>query len=84
MGYYYFKCRSITFAQRASKFLYGKGIYTTIIKMPLKYSKEGCGYSIKVSQRQFVRAYNLLNKSEFAGLQVLFSKDNNVFEEVDT
>ena len=82
MGYYYFKCRSVTYAQRASKFLYGKGVYTSITKLPLKYSREGCGYSLRVSERQFKIAFGLLQSMGFEISQVFFSKDGNNYEEV--
>ena len=82
MGYYYFKCRSITYAQRASKALYGKGIYAMIVKLPLKYSDEGCGYSLKISERQFEKAYDVLIKSGFVISKILTSKDGNTFKEV--
>lgn len=82
MGYYYFQCRSITYAQRASKFLRNHSIYVGIVKMPLNISPDGCGYSLKVSERYRVKAVNLLNTNNFEFKRVFFSADEKEYREV--
>lgn len=82
MGYYYFKCRSVTYAQRASKLLRGKGIYTGIVKLPLRYSEDGCGYSLKVSERQFLNAKKLLDDADYEIKRIYFSENNGEYKEV--
>ena len=82
MGYFYIKCRSVTYAQRISNFLRGKGIMAGVVKLPLKYSDGGCGYSIKIAQRQFKKVKQLLDEAKFEIVKVYYSENNADFKEV--
>lgn len=82
MGYYYFKCKSITYAQRVSKFLLGKGITAGVVKLPLKYTSEGCGYSIKISESKFEKVKKLLDEAQLETVKVYYSANNSEFKEV--
>ena len=82
MGYYYFKCRSVTYAQRASKYLYSKGVYSSIVKLPIRYSEEGCGYSLKVSERQFLNSRKLLSDVGYEIQKILYSDNEGEYKEV--
>ena len=82
MGYYYIKCRSVTYAQCVSDFLRAKGINSGVVKLPLKYSEEGCGYSVKISERQFKKANKLIGEAQFEITKVYYSVNNIEFKEV--
>ena len=81
MGFYLFKFKSMTYAQRASKFLSEKGIYTGIVKLPLRYSRDGCGYSLKISERQFLKAKALLKDTNYI-IESIYHVSNNKYTEV--
>ena len=82
VGYYYFKCRSVTYARRVLSLLKGKGIYAWIVKLPVNFNEEGCGYSLKISERQFNKALELLKVSDFDIKQILYSQDERTFKTV--
>ena len=50
--------------------------------MPLNISPDGCGYSLKVSERYSVKAVNLLNTNNFEFKRVFFSADEKEYREV--
>ena len=82
MEYYYFRCRSVTYAQRASKMLERSGVHCGIAKLPQKLSEEGCGYSLKVIKRNGEKAYRLLLGAGFEIAKIYLSDSNFGFEEV--
>lgn len=51
MQKYLIMCRSITYAQRAQRALERAGIYGAVVRVPVELSENGCGYGVRVSQR---------------------------------
>ena len=62
---YLLTCRSLTYAQRAARVLGRTGIKAVIMRTPPNMSPEGCGYCIRIPERQL--AYSLVELKE-AGL----------------
>ena len=52
MVYYLIVCRSLTYAQRTVSALERTGITAHLLRSPKIIAGEGCGYSVKVSERQ--------------------------------
>ena len=66
---YLFTCRSLTYAQRASRLLEHSGIFNSIVKSPAEISDRGCGYSVSVNGKNGRKAAEIL-------------KNNNIFRKV--
>ena len=82
MEFYYFRCRSVTYAQRASRTLERAGVHCSIVKLPQKLSDEGCGYSLKISGKNHINAYKLLRNAGF-DIAAIYTADNGSdFKEV--
>ena len=82
MEFYYFRCRSVTYAQRASKALESAGVNCGVAKLPQKLSNNGCGYSLKISKKNGIKAYDLLKKAGFEIKEIYISDNNAEYKEV--
>ena len=51
MFYYILTQRSLTYAQRGVRLLGAAGITATLLRTPREISSNGCGYGIKVSEK---------------------------------
>ena len=63
MGYAYITFRSVTHAQRAEGILGGAGIRCALQRTPRWMEEQGCGYCLRLRQRELVRARELLTKN---------------------
>lgn len=59
-------CRSLTYAQRTAKTLERYGIIGRIVRTPREITAEGCGHSVKISEKSLGSALEILKKD---GLQ---------------
>ena len=82
MEYYYFRCRSITYAQRASRTLERAGVHCGITKLPQRLSDDGCGYSLKISDKYYHKSYALLKNAGFDFIRIYASRNNLDYREV--
>ncbi|MGN1002280.1 MAG: DUF3343 domain-containing protein [Oscillospiraceae bacterium] len=48
MNQYIIMCRSLTYAQRASRVLERAGIFSSVTKAPMGVSPEGCTYGVRL------------------------------------
>lgn len=81
MPQYLLLCRSLTYAQRASRLLERSGITAIITRVPREAVDSGCNYSIKVSERRLTSALRILNESGLGPSRVfLISEDGSVSE----
>lgn len=48
MNQYIIMCRSLTYAQRASRVLERAGIFSAVTKAPMGVSPEGCTYGVRL------------------------------------
>ena len=78
---YLIMCRSLTYAQRASKALERAGITAIVMKAPQGASNAGCAYCIKVSERRMPDALRIL-KSNALGPGKILLQENGAFHEV--
>lgn len=82
MGIYYFRCRSVTYAQRAVKTLERHGISGSVVKLPQHLSEEGCGYGIRINGRWANRARGVLHDAGFEIRNIYTQNKNGEFREV--
>ena len=73
MSQYLIMCRSLTYAQRASRLLERAGITAVIIKAPQQLTGSGCGYAVSI-RRNLETAVNIL-RSANASFGKLYEKD---------
>ena len=78
---YLFMCKSLTYAQRASRLLERAGLYNSIIKSPAELSSSGCGYSLSIRLASGVKAAELLRKNQLLG-KVFLQNNDGSFREV--
>ncbi len=57
---YLILCRSLTYAQRAASTLERAGVTATVARTPAELAEGGCGYSVRVSERRFAFALEVL------------------------
>lgn len=63
MLHYLLMCRSLTYAQRASRALERIGITAIITKAPKSATGQGCSYSVKVSEKNLTRSIATLSEA---------------------
>lgn len=59
MNAYFVTYRSLTQAQRARRELEQRGILSTLQRTPKALQTGGCGYGLRLSEREFIRAVPL-------------------------
>lgn len=83
MLYYLIICRSLTFAQRTAHILERKGIRTQIIRTPQKIVTEGCGYAVRIAQKNLIDALSLLRVEDLTPKKVYVILEEGDFREVE-
>lgn len=63
MRYYLILCRSVTYAQRARHALERAGISGTIARIPMEISENGCGYAVRVAERELAAAQRVISRA---------------------
>ncbi len=73
---YIIMCRSLTYAQKASKIANRAGFYASVAKAPALAGNQGCSYGIKVRSRDLDEITALLQS---AGISVgkIFTADGS-------
>ena len=74
-------CRSITFAQRASRTLYRAGIANQMLRVPVGLVKSGCGYAVKVRSENPDRALRVMEREHMRPV-ALFVSEHGTYQEV--
>lgn len=81
MPQYLLLCRSLTYAQRASRLLERSGITAIITRVPRAAVASGCNYSIKVREKRLADSLRILNEGGLGPSRVfLLSQDGSVSE----
>lgn len=80
---YLLMCRSLTYAQRASRTLERSGVTAIITKVPKSVSKQGCGYCVKVSEKNLARSLSALKSAGLGPSRVFVAETDGSFCEVD-
>lgn len=82
MVYYLIVCRSLTYAQRTAAVLERVGITAHILRSPKVIAGEGCGYSVKVAQRNLSDALRILVQAGFGPKRVFIMESDGSYKEV--
>jgi len=78
---YLLMCRSLTYAQRASRALERIGITAVITKVPKSITGQGCNYCVKVTEKNLTRALATLKDAGLEPSRVyLVARDGSVSE----
>jgi len=83
MLYYLIICRSLTYAQRTAYLLEKKGIAPQILRSPKSIAAEGCGYAVKVSQRNLLESLSVLRNADLSPKKVYVSLGEGEYREVE-
>lgn len=79
---YLFMCRSLTYAQRAQRYLERFGISAGILKAPSSLGTNGCAYCLTVSEAKFERSAELLKNESFVTGRIYIRKSDGSIEEI--
>ncbi|HIW93262.1 MAG TPA: DUF3343 domain-containing protein [Candidatus Flavonifractor merdipullorum] len=82
MVYYLILCRSLTYAQRTAAVLERAGITAHLLRSPKRVVGEGCGYSVKVSERNLAAALLALRRAGLSPKQVFLTAGDGSYREV--
>ena len=83
MLYYLIVCRSLTYAQRTASSLEQKGIGAQILRLPKSIAAEGCGYAVRVSQKDLIDALSELRNVGLKPKRVYVILDEGEYREVE-
>ncbi len=77
----YIGLRSLTHAQRAARYLTGKGLAASVVRAP--WTGTGCAYALRLRPRDLERGRELLRQAGFAlGSVYIREKDGTLREAV--
>lgn len=79
---YIFMCRSLTYAQSASRVLEKNAISAPIKKAPAGLSGSGCSYSVSVSYKNGSAAASILRREGLLQGKVFLRRDDGTHTEV--
>lgn len=82
MVYYLIICRSLTYAQRTAQVLERAGISAHILRSPKAIVGEGCGYSVKISERNLTDSMIILNRVGLPPRQIFIMASDGSYKEV--
>ena len=82
MGFYYITFRSVTFAQRAEKLMHQQGIRATLMRTPRWMEEQGCGYALKIWNKDISATVDLLRENRIHLRKIYVQGDNGEMEEV--
>jgi len=75
-------CRSLTYAQRASRALERIGISAIVTKAPKSVTGQGCNYCVKISEKNLVRALATLKDAKLGPTRVFLVAHGGSVSEV--
>ncbi|MBQ9166252.1 MAG: DUF3343 domain-containing protein [Oscillospiraceae bacterium] len=82
MLYYLIVCRSLTLAQRTAAALERAGIGAHILRTPSQITERGCGYSVKLSQKNLSQALVVLKRVDLSPRQIFITEPDGSYREV--
>lgn len=83
MMYYLIVCRSVTLAQRTAAALERVGIQAQILRAPRSISGEGCGYAVRVLERDLSQAMVVLKRVGLNQSPIYIVSAEGGYREVD-
>ncbi|MCD8161393.1 MAG: DUF3343 domain-containing protein [Clostridiales bacterium] len=82
MFYYLIVCRSLTQAQRTVAALERSGITAHLLRTPRELAEGGCGYSVKISERNLKGALVALHRAELSPIRLYRTVGDGSYREV--
>ena len=82
MSSYFVTFRSVTFAQRGESTLRRAGIDCTLQRTPKWMEERGCGYCLRLRQKDVTPAVMLLRENEVGFRKVYVQRENGKLEEL--
>ena len=82
MVYYLIVCRSLTYAQRTAAVLERVGIAARLMRSPRIIAGEGCGYSVKIAERNLALALTTLARQGLSPKRVFLQTGDGSYREV--
>lgn len=82
MVYYLIVCRSLTYAQRTVAALERVGMAAQILRSPKAISGEGCGYAVRLSERDLPTALVVLKRLGLTPSRVFIASTQGGYREV--
>lgn len=67
---YLFMCKSLTYAQRSARVLERRGVGAFLMRSPRELSSGGCGYCVRVSEKHFAQAVDILRASSLEPIRI--------------
>ena len=74
--------RSVTFAQRGEELLRKNGIFCILQRTPKWMEKQGCGYCLRLRQKDYEQAATLLRQNQVLFRKVYLRDDSGEIKEV--
>lgn len=81
MQQYYFTFRSVTAAMQEQKRLEDAGVRSKMLRTPTALRKQGCGYSLSVSQQAYSAAQAILSHGEKRYQRIYLRADDGQWQE---
>ena len=82
MGMYCITFRSVTLAQRGEALLKKKGIRTQLQRTPRWMEEQGCGYCLRLGERDWAAAARMLGESGIGYRRIYLQRGDGSVEEV--
>ncbi len=82
MVYYLIVCRSLTYAQRTAAVLERVGVAARLMRSPRIIAGDGCGYSVKIAERNLALALTVLAKQGLSPKRVFLQNGDGSYQEV--
>ena len=82
MKYYFVTFRSVTYAQRGESLLRNAGIRCAVQRTPKWMEEQGCGYRLRLYDRDLPKALELLRQKQVAFRKIYQQRETGDVEEV--
>lgn len=82
MNDYYFTFRSVTAAMQGRQLLHKSGVPVAAVRTPMELRQQGCGYSLRVGERVYGRAKELLDRVG-ASYRRIYRRQDGRWQEVE-
>lgn len=79
---YYFTFRSVTVAKRGGRTLEGAGVAPLMVRTPSNLRQMGCGYSLRVRERELPAALEALNAADVPFQRLYRKTEEGKWQEV--
>lgn len=83
MAYYLIMSKSLTYAQKTAKVLERAGVTAIIMRPPRGLSKDGCTYSVKISEHNLSQALAVMNTAGLTYSHVFIVRPDGTSGEVE-